>query len=57
MCLNMIRKFLKNKQIIHSAYSWEAGNGEKGQQTEEKRFFFNIKSFRIEFNFAKSTYC
>lgn len=40
MCLNMIRKFLKNKQTIHSAYSWEAGNGEKGQQTEEKKIFF-----------------
>lgn len=42
MCLNMVRNFLKNKQIIYSAYFWEIGNGEKDQYIEEKEIFVFI---------------
>lgn len=36
MCLNMIRKFLNNKEIIYSVYFWEVENREKDQYIAEK---------------------
>lgn len=31
MCLNMIRKFLRKKQVTYNAYFWKVGNGKKDQ--------------------------
>lgn len=46
MCLNMIRKFLREKQVTYNAFFWKVG---MGKRISKEIFFLILYPFALNF--------